>query len=130
LKEITKTISAVKFPSDFENHYKTLLSTFKAAKRRLQICSIRIIDTYILVEMKETLQSSFDSLTENLTDPFENMIEEATSSRNEYGTINTTPTRSAQNVKNQPNKLVIQAFAKTNYLSSVSSKFVKSSELC
>jgi len=84
LKEIAKTVSAVKFPLDFENHYKILLGTFKEAKRRLQICSIRIIDTCILVEMKETLQSSFNTLIENLTDPFENMIEEALSSRNEH----------------------------------------------
>ena len=54
--------------------------------------------------MKETLQSSFETLIENLTDPFENMIEEAMSSQNEYAA---TPTRSAQNVKNQANKFVI-----------------------
>ena len=104
MKGIAKTISVVKFPLDFENHFKLLLDTFKEAKRRLQICSIRIIDTCILVEMKETLQSSFDTLIENLTDPFENMIEEAMSSQNEYAA---TPTRSAQNVKNQANKFVI-----------------------
>jgi len=108
LKGIAKTISAVKFPLDFENHYKLLLGTFKEAKRRLQICSIRIIDTCILVEMKGTLQSSFDTLIENLTDPFENMIEEARSSRQEEYVA--TPTRSARNmneVKDLPNKFVI-----------------------
>lgn len=65
-------------------------NSFKEAKRRLQICSIRIIDTHILQEMKMTVNSGYEQLTLGLQNPFENMIEG--NSRDEL--MNTTPTKS------------------------------------
>ena len=55
-------LNSLKTQADLKADHLRIAESFKEAKRRLQICSIRILDPEALTSMKEELTSAYDRL--------------------------------------------------------------------
>ena len=58
-------LSSLKSPTDIKTNHLSFTESFKEAKRRLQICSIRILDPELLTSMKDELCFAYEALLSN-----------------------------------------------------------------
>ena len=70
LNETEKSISDIRSLAELAIEFQMFSKFYKEAKRRLQMCSFRILDKQMLVEMKNELSDGFERLMATAGNPF------------------------------------------------------------